>query len=119
MLVNCDFARARDIGRKVAQAVLGAAEAEVKDLPLLQEEIDACTGKYEGVGMTALVRADGKTLTLTPQGQATMRLKSQGARRFVADVPVEVTLEFDREATPAAHFILRQGGRKARFERVK
>jgi CubicO group peptidase (beta-lactamase class C family) len=119
VLANGDFARVKDVGREVAQAVLGVARAEVKDLPLCQEESDACSGKYAGVGMTALVRADGKTLTITPQGQATMRLKSQGERRFVADVPVEVTLEFDRAATPAAHFILRQGGRKAKFERVK
>jgi D-alanyl-D-alanine carboxypeptidase len=119
VLVNCDFGSADPIERLIAKAVLGIAEVEVKDLPLTEEEIDLCTGKYMGAGMKALIRTDGESLSLAPEGQSVAQLKHQGELRFLGDEALDIAIEFDRETSPASFFYLKQGGSKVKFERVK
>lgn len=118
VLVNADFVDPAALAQKIEKMLLGIVDAEVKDLPISEEEIDACTGKYTGEDMNVLVRTDGETLTLVIQGQRDLRLKSQGELRFVGDAATEVILEFDTTASPAKSFLLLQGGARMTFERV-
>lgn len=119
VLVNCDYVSTDRVETSIAKALFGIPEEEVKDLPLSEEEIEACTGKFEYSETSIVIRTDGETLTIIPPGKQPARLKSQGDLRFYADAPVEVIVEFDREANPAGHFTLKQGGRSTKFTRVK
>lgn len=119
VLINCDFAGAADVEEPIARALLGIPQPEIKDLPITDDEFEACVGKYEGSGMTILIRTDGSALTIVPSGKYPARLMSQGELRFVADAPGGVSVEFDRETSPAGHFVLKQRGKATKFTRTE
>jgi CubicO group peptidase (beta-lactamase class C family) len=121
VLVNTEGAVASTLSERLARIVLGIPEAEPRDLPLLEADVQPLLGTYiiADLGQTLRVVWRDGALRLGP-AQApdkSFRLRAQGGGVYL--VPeLRASIRFELEAGKARALLVHQQGHDARGERV-
>jgi CubicO group peptidase (beta-lactamase class C family) len=121
VLANTEGALASNLSEQLARIVLGIPEAEPRDLPVTEAEVQPLLGTYHiaDLGQTLLVAWRDGALRLGP-AQApdkSFRLRAQGGGVYL--VPeLKASIRFELEAGKARTLLVHQQGHDARGERV-
>jgi CubicO group peptidase (beta-lactamase class C family) len=111
VLANSERAPVHELEHAIARVALGLEPEELRDLPLLPDQMQPYLGSYNIGSSRYLVRARGPRLVLVPPLAPEYELLYQGEHRFVSSVEPDTRVVFGLdEDGRAVWFRLIEGG---------